>query len=242
MKIAITLITSFTAVSVAFCAPTTKPTPATKPAMPAPTNPVAAARKAFAEAQADLTQATAEYNAAKAKAAEGIQQTPQWKQLVDAQVKAQTQYAAATQPVLDKVHHDPLYLAAQANKQKADEKLAELRASATVTGDQLTEATREQFASANAMKKFEDDALASDPAAKTAKANLDQANQALTDLKKQAEETTANDPQVQSAKAAVDEAQKKLDEANKALKEAIKNNAPQRNRPSPPPQRPRKGY
>ena len=74
-----------------------------------------------------MTRATAEYNAAKSKAAEGIQQTPQWKELTDAQAKAKTDFAAATQPVIEKVQADKLYVTAAANKHKADERLMELR-------------------------------------------------------------------------------------------------------------------
>jgi hypothetical protein len=204
-------------------------------------SPLATARRAVNEAATELSKANAAYNGAKAKAAQGIQQTPQWQQLIEAQKQAQSTFAAATQPVLEKVHADPRYQNALAAKQRADAKMAELRTSATPTADELTEAGREQATNSALMKKLEEDALAADPAALQAKTNVEATRQALADLKKQAEETTANDPDVQAAKQAVDEAEKKLEEARKTLQDQIKSNQPQRPRPTPPPPPPPRG-
>ena len=84
-----TLIFTALIIAAAQAQPATKPTATTKATVPVSSNPIVAARREVAEAQAEVSRATGDYNAAKAKAAEGIQQTPQWKQLDEAQAKEQ---------------------------------------------------------------------------------------------------------------------------------------------------------
>src|SRR5436190_979942 len=88
---------------------------------------------------------------------------------------------------------DPAAVAA-ARKQRATQRLAELKNDPNITAEALTQAGKEQYSNDAVMKKMEADALAADPKIAEAKTKLTDAGKAIVDLKKKLEENELADP------------------------------------------------
>ena len=124
--------------------------------------------------------------------------------------QAQSDYDAATGPILDKVRSSPQYEAALDAKKSAAQHVEDLQNEVPPDQDQITQAARVVLDKGQVLTTMQNDALASDPKITSLKANLDAANQKLLKLRHDLEESIKTNPQVIAARKELEEAQSEL--------------------------------
>lgn len=153
---------------------------------------------------ADFTQATAKVNSAKAA------------------------YTAAVGPVLAALKSRDDYQAAQATVDQAQQQVNSQQESPDTSGADRIAAGQQLINAKNAVSKIQNDAVAADSNAATAKGNWDAATAAIAALRRQFDDSVKQDPQYVSAKQAVDDARAKVTEADQALAAAKQDLAKQK--------------
>jgi hypothetical protein len=128
----------------------------------------------------------------------------------DALRQAQSDYDAATAPILEKVHTSPQYQAALDAKAAASQHVEDLQNETPPDQDQITLAARDVLDKGQVLTKMQNEALASDPQIAALKANLDASNQKLLKLRHDLEESIKSNPQVLAGRKEVEEAQSEL--------------------------------
>jgi len=160
--------------------------------------------------------------------------------------QAQSDYDAATAPIVEKVRSTRDYTTALDAKKVAAQHVEDLQNDTPPDQDQITQAAREVLDKGQVLTKMQNDALASDPKITSLKANLDAANQKLLKLRHDLDESIKTNPQVMAArkeleeaqselppiKAAYDTEQQKYDQAMAAREKALNDSSNDDNRPS----------
>jgi hypothetical protein len=160
--------------------------------------------------------------------------------------QAQSDYDAATAPILEKVHTSPQYQAALDAKTAASQHVEDLQNETPPDQDQITLAARDVLDKGQVLTKMQNEALASDPQIVALKANLDASNQKLLKLRHDLEESIKTNPQAIAArkeleqaqselppvKTAYDTEQQKYDRAMAAREKALNDSSNEDNHPS----------
>jgi chromosome segregation ATPase len=160
--------------------------------------------------------------------------------------QAQSDYDAATAPILEEVRSTPQYEAALDAKKSAAQHVEDLQNESPPDQDQITQAARAVLDKGQVLTKMQNAALASDPKITSLKANLDAANQKLLKLRYDLDESIKTNPQVMAArkeleeaqselppvKTAYDNEQQKYDQAMAAREKALNDSSNDDNRPS----------
>jgi hypothetical protein len=160
--------------------------------------------------------------------------------------QAQSDYDAATAPVLEKVRSSPAYQAALDAKNAAARQVEELQNQTPPDPDQITQAARAALDKGAVLTTMQNEALASDPKIASLKAGLDAANQKLLKLRHDLEESVKGNARVVAARKELAEAQSELppvkaaynsevqkyDQAVAAREKALNDSSDDDNRPS----------
>jgi chromosome segregation ATPase len=124
--------------------------------------------------------------------------------------QAQSDYEAATAPILEKVRSTSAYQKALDDKKKAAQRVQDLQAESSDNQDQITQAARIVLDKGRAVTQLETAAVAADPKAADLKARLAAANARLLKQRHDLDESIKVNPQVVEARKEVEAAQSEL--------------------------------
>jgi hypothetical protein len=179
------------------------------------------ARKDVNAVTAEVNKAQSEQNAIVGKLRVEFERTPDWKTAQAKLKSAQTEFDAARRASLDAMADRPAYRAARAARQQAEADREALRANPTASQDERVRVAKAAFDSAQALAKFESDAIAADPATKAAAAKVAEAKAAAAELLKTFEASCAQNADWQAAQKVIDEKKEALAAAQKTLADAL---------------------
>jgi hypothetical protein len=180
------------------------------------------------EARKKVTDATAEVNKATRAVAEIVarlrhdfQQKPEWAAAQAKQKGDQATFDVAREEALAKLQKDPKYISLKTAKTKADAEREALQKDPGATPEDQQRVTNAVFTATEALTKAESDALLSDPAVATARAQLAEDNKKINALLAEFDGVTKQNADWQAATAVVDQKQQAAADARKALAAAI---------------------
>lgn len=201
---------------------------------------VSDAKKRLGDAQSELTKAKVGAVLAARKIQKQLETTPQWKQAAHAAAEASNRYDTLCRSVRQKLEQEPRYKSAVAEYDKRVSERDALRANPTQqaaddqpksagqkapAADPIIQASIAVLNAQSAVRKLEQDALAADPKVSQAKAELDDANAKLADLKRDALAKVKDDPTFQQAQQRLQQASATYAQAAKDLDQAKKQQA-----------------
>ncbi|MGE5608567.1 MAG: hypothetical protein ACM359_04895 [Bacillota bacterium] len=189
--------------------------------------PLKAARKRLTEAQTELKKAKAELDKAVGKLRAEFRKGDEWTKAQADQKQAQQELEACRKAVLENLKSKPEYQKAVAEKTKAEATRVQLREQ-EAPPDKMVDALNNAMATAAAVTKLENDAIAADPKASDAKKRLAEATDTLDGLEKQFLESVKANPDLETARAAVKTAEEQVTQAQTSLKDTAKQEAASR--------------
>ncbi len=203
-----------------------------------PLSPLAASRKAVADAQAAVYAVRANIAQIHARVASTFESRDDWIAAKKALSDAQAHYDSALKPVMAALQVNPDYQKLATSRKAAQAKLEELKSEPRAASsedqkaqdDQLSEAAGEVLNDGFAMNKMESDARDADGNLGTAKEELADAKKAMDALQAQVTAVLQVDPEYIAAQQQLTTAQQQLTAARAALVSAEK---PQRSAPTP---------
>jgi len=203
-------------------------------------DPLKDAKKRLSDAQSELTKAKVGVSLAAKKIQQQLEATPEWKQAAIAANGANIRYEAAAKTARQKLEQEPRYKAAAAEYDKRVAERDALRANPPRQSaddlpksagqkdsapDPIIQASVAVLNAQSALRKLQQDTLAADPKVVQAKADLDDANAMLADLKRSALEKVKDDPTFESARQRLQQASANYEQAAKDLNDARKQQA-----------------
>jgi len=207
-----------------------------------PVSPLAAQRKAVADAVTAVNQARSQLAQARAKVSSTFETKDDWIAAKKALIAAQAHYDAALKPVLAALQANPDYQKLLDHRKAAQASLQAMqsqpRAADTedqkAQDEQLNQAAGDVVNDGYALNKMEEDARNSDGDLGTAKEELTDAKKTMDDLQAQVTAVLQVDPDYLAAQQQLTSAQQQLAAARTALSGAER---PQRTTPSRAPTR-----
>jgi hypothetical protein len=124
-----------------------------------------------------------------AQSTNAVQGMPAYSQALVEFKAAQQAYEDASARVLAKLHKDPEYQRLVAQRDRAEERVAAVQAGAKIppSAERVIPAAQQKLNVSSKITNMEQDAIAADPEAATAKGRMVEANARLSALRKQAE-------------------------------------------------------
>ena len=135
---------------------------------------------------------------------------PQLSEAQSAIKQAQSDYEAATAPILEKVRATAAYQKALDDKKAAAQQVQQLQSEGSADQEQITKAARIVLDKGRAVTQLETAAVAADPKAAALKQALAAANAKLLKLRHDLEEAIKTNPRVVDARKEVEQAQSEL--------------------------------
>lgn len=187
--------------------------PGTTGAPGAPGAPRAAAAGTMEQAQEQLRAAAQKLNQTETRLRNQMAAQPQWAKVLADWKTAQSEYDAATKPLMATVHTAPDYLQAYRAERDAEKELSDLNDKLDVSVDEVSRITDKIAKNNLQMKQIEQAAIEADPIASKAKLKLDDAKAKEKEFEEQFRASLKENQEYQAARQSLEDAQRQIQEA-----------------------------